>query len=272
MGNHTLKYSPHQYKGFLNTPFLWKESFEHIKQLEIDLSPNSELLVKKNEIHSPLGKVVEQFVFNQFSLESAIEILTKNLQIQNNKITIGEIDCVIRHLSQVYHVEIVYKFYLYDPSIKGDETEKWIGPNRNDSFYKKVKKLKEKQLPLLHTPITLKKLNSLNINTSSIKQRVYFKAQLFLPLNFKLDNVNSINKECIQGFYINLKELNQLKDCKFFIPIKPDWLCIPRSDVNWLKYDVAKKKLQQLLTHPKSTLCWIKSKNGVIKKCFVVWW
>jgi len=51
------------------------------------------------------------------------------------------------------HLEIIYKFYLYDPSIGLTQLDHWIGPNRRDSLVKKLTKLKQKQLPLLYHPL-----------------------------------------------------------------------------------------------------------------------
>ncbi len=72
---------------------------------------------------------------------SDIEIIGQNIQVIENKITISELDCLILDNHKPVHIEIVYKFYLYDESLTGNEIDKWIGPNRNDSLKHKITKL-----------------------------------------------------------------------------------------------------------------------------------
>jgi len=48
------------------------------------------------------------------------------------------------------HLEIQFKFYLYDAALGTTEIDHCIGPMRKDSLNEKLSKLKEKQLPLLY--------------------------------------------------------------------------------------------------------------------------
>ena len=84
------------------------------------------------------------------SKDKEIKILAENVQIQNEKTTVGEIDCILTTAKKPVHLEIIYKFYLYDKSVGTNELEHWIGPNRRDSLVSKLNKLKDKQLPLLY--------------------------------------------------------------------------------------------------------------------------
>ena len=52
-------------------------------------------------------------------------------------------------MNQLIHLEVSYKFYLYDENLGKLESEKWIGPNKRDSLVQKTAKLKSKQLPIL---------------------------------------------------------------------------------------------------------------------------
>ena len=61
-----------------------------------------------------LGKLVEQFVFAQLNVHPNIHKVIQNIQIIENKITLGELDCLFQYLNEYVHLEIVYKFYVYD--------------------------------------------------------------------------------------------------------------------------------------------------------------
>ena len=137
-----------RYEGFLQTPCLWKDNtvFD-LEQFKID-----EKLTKINiEIDEKirLGKYIERLVSFQLSQENSITILCENVQIQKEKRTLGELDCILKQENTVIHLEVIYKFYLFDATVGNSEIEHFIGPNRKDSLLEKLTKLKEKQLPLL---------------------------------------------------------------------------------------------------------------------------
>jgi len=105
-----------QYQGYLNTPLLWKDQpIFGLEQLQV---PRLSITEFKTPISDNLllGKRVERFVVNELEQSQNIEILLQNTQVQNGKITIGEIDCILKQDGVPIHLEIVYKFYLYDPS------------------------------------------------------------------------------------------------------------------------------------------------------------
>ena len=261
-----------QYQGFCESNLLWINTLNK-KLQQIDNHSNYTNLFKlKINTKLRLGKLVEQFVFNELLFDSSIKIIIENLQIQDDKITVGELDCILTKDERIIHLEIVYKFYLYDASAGKSEMERWIGPNRRDSFYEKYEKLVHKQLPLLYHPKTKEVLETYNLPVKNIEQRVYFKAQLF-PHISEIDNkFPLINNECIEGFYIYEKELNQFMNCKFYIPSKPNWLVKPHANVEWLPYESYTSFLSEYLEQKNAPLCWLKKPNGVISKFFVVWW
>ena len=218
-----------------------------------------------------LGKYIERLVSFQLKQEESISIICENIQIQQNKITLGELDCIIKKENTVIHLEIIYKFYLFDESVGTTEIDHFIGPNRKDSLKEKLEKLSKKQLPLLYSDECKTYLNSINLEASEMEQQVYFKAQLFVPFQHQ-NKLSTLNKNCIAGFYCNLKELHQFTDCKFYIPIKKDWIIIPHKNVSWLKFDEFDIELIEYINRKFSPLCWLKKQNGEILKFFMVWW
>lgn len=257
--------------GFHNTPFLWDGLLEGLEMYawlqnvgvgvpEIDL-----------RTHIRLGKLIELFVLFEFEQNEAIQILKSNVQIFRDQVTLGELDCLIKRGLEYIHLEIVYKFYLYDPAVS-QELDRWVGPNKNDSLVLKLRKLKEKQLPLLHRPETALLLDDLELKSSMFKQQVYFKAQLFVPYNLLGKSFPLINKNGVKGFYIRPNDLDLFENHQFYIPSKLDWLVEPHSEVEWLLFSSFKNEISEYCANQKSPLCWMKSDTMELQKFFVVWW
>jgi len=260
-----------RYDGFLQTPCLWTgKSVFGLQQLHVD-AKSYRINININD-KLRLGKYIERLVSFQLSQEKNINILCENIQIQQEKRTLGELDCILKSENTIVHLEIVYKFYVYDNSVGKSEIEHWIGPNRKDSLLEKLTKLKEKQLPLLYSKACENYLKSIRISSKKITQQVYFKAQLFVPFAKKNIDLNILNADCICGFFINKDELHYFKNCKFFIPSKKDWIIIPHQNVSWINFDTFKLYSKEYHERKFSPLCWIKQHNGKILKVFLVWW
>lgn len=260
-----------RFEGFLNTPVLWKyNAIYNITQFEIEqehISFNMEI-----DANQRLGKYVERFVSFQLSQNKTIELIAENIQISKGRITMGELDCLFFQDEKPIHLEVIYKFYLYDPTLKKEPLQHWIGPNRKDSLIEKLDKLQQKQLPLLYSKECKDYLKSIHLDVKDIRQQVYFKAQLFVPFSMNSEIDSKINPDCVVGFYINSSEITQFKEAKFHIPNKKDWLITPHTDVNWLNYDNFITKSNEYLQREFSPLCWIKLNTGELKKFFFVWW
>lgn len=218
-----------------------------------------------------LGKRVERYVSHQIQQYDEIKILTENIQIQNQKTTVGELDCILKQDETAIHLEVVYKFYLYDSSVGDSELDHWIGPNRKDDLVKKLTKLKEKQLPLLYNKYTQPVLDAIDLKAEDIQQQVLFKAQLFVPYQSDI-SFQLLNKDCLSGFYIHHKDIHQFSNCKFYIPSKANWLQEVHTDVDWLLLDPFLETITPLLLEKIARMSWIKFPNGAIQKFFVVWW
>ena len=159
------KNSQAQYQGYLHTPMLWKNTMFGLKQIEFTTERETVFNESIPE-NLRLGKRVERFVSSELQENKDIEVLVENVQVQNEKITVGEIDCILKQGNTNIHLEIIYKFYLFDERVGTTEIEHWIGPNRNDDLLKKLTKLKEKQLPLLYNPLTKPLLDSINLKVN----------------------------------------------------------------------------------------------------------
>lgn len=260
-----------RFDGFRKTPFLWENLLEGLVMFSTGEFSITDFPIIDSTSRIRLGKLMEQFVMFELEKDESVQILRSNIQVFHEQITIGELDCLLNQSGVNIHLEIVYKFYLYDPSIS-TELERWIGPNRNDTMVLKLNKLKERQLPLLYRPETTGLLNELKIKSDEIQQRVYFKAQLFVPLNSQETLYEFVNQDCIIGFYIRQKDLDLFENHSFYIPSKLDWVVGPHLDVTWLSTLAFQETISELLATHRSPLCWMKSDDGKLQKFFVVWW
>ncbi|PQJ78296.1 DUF1853 family protein [Polaribacter porphyrae] len=260
-----------RYEGFLQTPSLWNTNdLYNLSQFDVQ-QKSSKINIEIDE-KLRLGKYIERFVSYQLHQEKKISILCENVQIQQEKRTLGKLDCILKRGNTIIHLEIIYKFYLYDITVGNSEIEHCVGPNKKDSLKEKLTKLKEKQLPLLYSNQCEEYLQSINLSSKEMVQQVYFKGQLFVPYKDKITQLNQLNEACICGFYIKQTELTLFSDCKFYIPNKKDWLVIPHQNVTWISIDVFKKISKGFLDREFSPLVWLKHKNGEINKLFLVWW
>ncbi|MGB1216287.1 MAG: DUF1853 family protein, partial [Saprospiraceae bacterium] len=116
-----------------------------------------------------LGHLIEKIVSELIKSSTNYKILYENSQLIENKNTIGEIDFIIKEIKtqSLIHLELAYKFYLFDPSISSEIINNWIGPNRNDSLKEKLNKLKRKQFPLLYHEKAKEKFKDIKIEEVS---------------------------------------------------------------------------------------------------------
>ena len=188
-----------RFEGFLKTPTLWESTpVYELSQFKIEqksIGIDTEVDTKQR-----LGKYVERFVSHQLVNTEGISLIAENIQISKDRITLGELDCLFYKNEKPIHLEVIYKFYLYDPNKQGLHC--WIGPNKKDCLVEKLEKLQQKQLPLLYSKECEKYLKSISLHSADFSQQVYFKAQLFLPLG-KNPSINSlINTDCISGILL----------------------------------------------------------------------
>ena len=84
-----------RYEGFLQTNSLWKKkSIQQLNQFKI--IANSRKIDVDIDDKLRLGKYIERFVSFQLNQEKSITVLCENIQIQKDKVTLGELDCIIQ--------------------------------------------------------------------------------------------------------------------------------------------------------------------------------
>lgn len=261
------------FKGFQGTPLLWKGKKVYGMEQFLPEQTNNTFSKDKEYNLIRLGKWVEKFVTFQLRNQSCVNIVSENLQIKKAKETIGELDLLFLIDEQPFHLEIIYKFYLFAPETKVENPlSHWIGPNRKDNLVYKLNKLNDKQFPLLYKTETKSAIKEFNFDIENIKQVTCFKAQLFKPYYGEELPIHPLNEKCIVGDYINYELIDSLKEYKFYIPTKLEWLCKPKLNVNWIHFEEAEAIIKNSIIENRSPLCWLKSENNILKKVFITWW
>lgn len=261
------------FEGFLNTLPLWKQEQFNLQQFRLPEVKLSKLTLDSIPSNLRLGHQVE-FVFLQIlEAHPDYKILAHSLQIKKKKITIGELDFLIKHKEQVYHLELSCKFYLIDPDIP-ESVHKLVGPNRGDVFSAKLNKTITKQLPLLYSKECLNQLKVLDIDVSKVKQQVYFISQLFTPINMSIPSIYPLNKQCIKGFWLRMKDFEEysFRESEYYIPYKSEWLYNAHNEVLWKSYSTIVKEISLYHNNKRSPMLWRKLPNGDLNIFFVTWW
>lgn len=276
-----MKNTQFQLEGFISTPPLWKrgccyglKSFT-FSPANFESAIDIEAYQQELESIGVLGKRAETFFEMLMASSKKYRVLASRLQIIQEKITLGELDFILkdRFNHKIIHVELVYKFYIYDPSFP-NEMERWIGPNRRDSLVRKINRLRDHQLPLLYKNATKAKLQELGIDVQNIEQQVYFPANLFLPRNLQISSITGFNDNCLTGFWIHRKEftIEEYSHDYFYTPKKPDWPVLPQKNTSWFTYHEIVLQVDVFIKNEQSPLIWMKTSTGEFLRFFIVWW
>ncbi|MDG1332499.1 MAG: DUF1853 family protein [Crocinitomicaceae bacterium] len=240
---------------------------------------NSTLSFSDSELGIPerlmLGKRAERYFSEWVRRSSEFDLVAENIQVIDQKQTLGEFDFIVRRKSddQLIHVELVYKFYLFDPAVDGNEFEHWIGPNRGDQLDFKLDKLQNHQFPLLFSEAAKNKLENSGIDTSNIEQQVLFLANLFTPINHQVD-FQEVNKNAIEGSWMNLDDWVRTANSEdiFAIPSQVNWFSRKLEQIEWLTKTEIMEKIMLMHTKKRSPLVYSKDVSSNQSRDFVVWW
>jgi hypothetical protein len=219
-----------------------------------------------------LGHLAEKVVSELIKASANYKLLFENVQIIENKNTIGEIDFIIEEIKtkQIIHLELAYKFYLFDPSLSSQPINNWIGPNRNDSLIQKLGKLKTKQFPLLHHPSAKSAFENIEIEKAS--KALCLLASLFVPYEYQ-GHFDSSYEKAIKGYYLNFERFAAIDHPAkaYHIPAKKEWGIEPAENEVWTDFAGVENHIRRSIEEKQATLCWQKLNDG-FTSFFIVWW
>ncbi|HLV92708.1 MAG TPA: DUF1853 family protein [Aequorivita sp.] len=215
-----------------------------------------------------------EFCFEEYLKRSPFfELLASNIQIQGENETLGELDYIVLNKSTqlISHIELACKFYLFDANISAPQEAKWIGPNRKDSLFDKLEKIRLKQFPMIRKPETIQTLQAHNVEIPT-EQELCLKAFLFIPKSIEVQDFPTNYQECIVGRWMNLIDFEKEDPlAQYAIPSKKEWLLPVDKIESWHSFSEIHSMVSEQLEIKKSPLLYKKTKYG-LERLFVVWW
>jgi hypothetical protein len=220
-----------------------------------------------------MGHIAERAVAALIRASANYRVLEESLQVVVEKQTLGELDFILENLEtgELIHLELAYKFYLYDPAISNEHLGNWIGPNRRDSLVEKLEKLRSKQFPLLHHTEVRHRLVPLEVE--AISQKLCFLSNLYLPFGYAQKPETGFQK-AIRGHYFNFETFVSLhrSENRYFIPRKTAWGIDPvKHEGPWYTLEEIQADLLLRIKEKRSPLLWMKQEEDFLE-FFVVWW
>ena len=270
-----------QFKGVLNTPdVLLNQQLLPYPNLKINTNQllnfhiSEANLVELNK-HAYLGKRVELFVKQWIENLNEAELLAFSLQIIKDKITLGEFDFIWKYQEKLQHTELVYKQYIFDRNLSQNDLECWVGPNKKDFLHWKLKKLSEKQFPLLHQPATKEVLSAeLNLKPADLQQNLCFKAQLYLHYKESKLVTKGLNENAVVGnwYYFNEFTSQEFNYYQFVCLAKQDWPILPKNLpwLSWLSFQEIVNEISVSIQNQRSVKLWMKTPQQIYQM-FVIW-
>lgn len=267
-----------QFQGFFQTNDLFTEKllasypvFEFPQiQMNAEVIKDLENIPQKGT--SILGKRMEAFFKIAIKHSERYELVDHSIQVIQDKQTLGELDFLVydRYRQKNLHVELVYKLYLYDDSFE-KEIDRWIGPKRKDSLHRKLKRLQQKQFPLLANPATIPYLEKYGLISEGIEQQICFKAQLFDQMYS--EDYPLINQNCLRGRWISKDQFTSADYGKFqfYSPEKIEWSASPENNESWVSYAEIKNEIEDLFELGQVPLIWM-SNGDSFRSFFIVNW
>jgi hypothetical protein len=219
-----------------------------------------------------LGHMVEKLVAGMLKASANYTLLYESTQLVKAQQTLGEIDFLLQEISsgKIIHLELAYKFYLYDPGLSAGELENWIGPNRNDALHQKLTKLRRKQFPLLYHPAARAAFGNIELNEA--EQQLCFLVSMFVPHGFQGTLSPEFTKG-IKGYYLDFDTFAQLHNPAkhYCLPPKKDWGIPPENNPYWDDFQNVTEPIKNALAAKRSVLCWQKE-AAAYRQFFIVWW
>ncbi len=163
-----------------------------------------------------LGFYAESLLSYFFQTFADIELLVQNFQITADKITIGEIDFVIRWNNRILHIELAVKYYLLLPHSDPYVASNWIGPSRKDDLHRKLTKIEGHQLPLGKHELLIDSIPG--IQEDQIESYFLFRGQFFWNEQVACEY---LNREPLHYFFTQQIKASQNN---YTILCRPDWL------------------------------------------------
>lgn len=209
----------------------FEDFLEQLRALDRDPRPLLQALEK--QASPKLGKYFENLIAYWLDASPNFDLLARNVQIRDAKITYGELDLIVhdRQTARTSHWEVAAKFYLeLGPAA---ELRSWVGPNRRDDLGRKSQHLLDNQARRSEHPVARTLLADRSIDVQDAF--VFLKGHLFHTTEHKqsgtqpaaADSLVQIHPEHERSWWCTRSEFERThatSDLSWFELIKPNWL------------------------------------------------
>lgn len=212
--------SPFVFKAFFPKHLLFTEGefsdFEEVwgwfKQVENEPFPKD-----LNKLR--LGKYAEELLYFYFTKSPKYIALGYNLQLIDGKLTVGEIDYLLKDKNQneFIHLELAIKFFL---KIEINRENQWIGPSTKDNLTKKRNKLLHHQLQLT---TTYKYLIPTEFQQINFTPKLLLKGAEFIHF----PDYTCTSDPLVNAWWLHIEKLEKINKGDFtyaIIPNRKDWI------------------------------------------------
>jgi len=157
-----------------------------------------------------------------------ISHLEKNIQVFEEKRTVGEFDFLFRFRNKPTHLEVAIKYYLGFGDL--NHPENWLGPKTIDRLDLKLDKMLGHQMKLSETPAGQEKLSAMGFQ--GVEAMGLIKGVLFYPFDqWQAENFScpeTINLDHLKGWWLHFPERAQVLSMseQWIILQKPHWLSV----------------------------------------------
>jgi len=220
-----VEFSPSQ--DFFSSEF---EGFlPALNELEKNPKELVELLAKSKR--KSLGTYFEDLVEFWLSKRVGTKILARNLQVIDDKTTLGECDFIAEIDGEITHIEVAIKYYL---AVENSAEQRfWVGRGLTDRLDIKYEKLFKQQLQLSNSLIMSELLAQKNIDNITKKMAIikgYFFQYYFAE---KHELPKFAPKDMEESFWCRISEIDSLPEqySKWQILHKPHWLTYSQEDI-----------------------------------------
>jgi len=189
-----------------------------------------------------LGKYAEELLNFYFQESAALEVFGYNIQLIDEKLTVGEIDFLLKDTvnNEFIHLELAIKFFL---QIKIGVEYQWIGPSTKDNLTKKKGKLLNHQLKLTeHHKALFPEAFQSTVFTPQLllKGAEFIHFEAYQPTPYPLTN----------AWWIHVENLEKIEKQNFqfvIVPNRKDWIFPFNKRLEKHAFNELKREIQDFL-------------------------
>jgi hypothetical protein len=180
---------------------------------QVDRDPNKLYRQLAQAKSTRLGIYFENLWDFYWQHQPHTKLLARNVQLRTkaaneNDITRGAFDFLIRIADEFYHIETAVKFYLGVPDGADGPSKwhQWLGPNCNDRLDLKLTRLIQHQLPLSQQPFAQPMLNRLSDGEHKWQRALGLHGYFFYPAKQIMAAPVASNPHHLRGEWWHLQD------------------------------------------------------------------